>query len=161
MTSLEKAGQMPILPPFTVSIRSSEMAVRDALQQVLSALGPLELGSEEAGTVELVLAEVLNNVVEHAYPDPDTAGTISIACAHQLDGLHLQIVDHGKAMPDGRTPLGQPVSLDVDFADLPEGGFGWFLIQDLAKDVLYERVGSENQLSMRLAVALPSGDTRH
>ncbi|MCV3270224.1 ATP-binding protein [Roseobacter sinensis] len=152
---------MPILPPFTVSIPSSEMAVRDALKQVLAALGPLELGTEEAGTVELVLAEVLNNVVEHAYPDPDTAGPISIACAHRIDGLHLQIVDQGEAMPDGTTPLGQPVSLDVDFEDLPEGGFGWFLIRDLAKDVLYERVGSKNQLSMRLAVALQPGETRH
>ncbi len=152
---------MPILPPFTVSIRSSEMAVRDALDQVLAALGPLALDKDEAGTVELVLAEVLNNVVEHAYPDPETAGVISIACSHERDGLHVQINDRGKAMPNGTVPLGAPASLDVDFDDLPEGGFGWFLIKTLAKDVLYERVGSENQLTMRLAVALPLDDTRH
>ncbi len=159
MMSLEKAAPMPILPPFTVSISSSEMAVRDALKQVLTALDPLELGVEEAGTVELVLAEALNNVVEHAYPEAE--GTISIACAHKLDGLHLRIVDKGEAMPDGTTPLGQLASLDVDFEDLPEGGFGWFLIRDLAKDVLYRRVGSENQLSMRLAVALQTDGPRH
>lgn len=145
---------MPILPPFTVSITSSEIAVREALEQFLAELQPLELDVEEAGTVELVLAEVLNNIVEHAYPDPASAGRISISCVHHPDGLHLQVTDQGMPMPNGQAPLGQKVSLDVDLEDLPEGGFGWFLIQDLAKDVLYKRVGGENQLSIRLAVAV-------
>jgi serine/threonine-protein kinase RsbW len=57
-------------------------------------------------------------------------------------------------MPDGQLPLGQPTAVDVDLMDLPEGGFGWFLIQDLARDVTYVRVGSENRLDMRLAVGL-------
>ncbi|GFE49168.1 ATPase [Roseobacter cerasinus] len=149
---------MPIFQPFTISIRSDQMAVRSALKDVLSGLGPLELGSEEAGTVELVLAEALNNVVEHAYTDTETVGDISIACSHERDGLHVQITDQGKAMPNGTPPLGQPAEVDVEFDDLPEGGFGWFLIKDLAKDVSYERVGSENQLSIRLAVAIPTSD---
>lgn len=149
---------MPIFQPFTVSIHSDQMAVRGALKDVLSGLGPLQLGSEEEGTVELVLAEVLNNVVEHAYADTDTAGDISIACSHQVDGLHVQITDQGKAMPNGTPPLGQPALVDVDFDDLPEGGFGWFMIKDLAKDVSYERIGSENHLSIRLAVAIPKSD---
>ena len=50
--------------------------------------------------------------------------------------------------------LGKPANLDVAFEDLPEGGFGWFLIQDLAKDVLYARVENENRLSLRLAVGI-------
>ncbi|WP_299780327.1 ATP-binding protein [uncultured Roseobacter sp.] len=145
---------MANLPPFEISVKSSDMAVRKALGQFLHALQPLELSVEEAGTVELVLAETLNNIVEHAYPDPATAGYFTIACAHQKDGLHLQVTDQGLAMPDGTTPMGQRVSVDVEPGDLPEGGFGWFLIQDLAKDVSYQRVGSENQLTMRLAVAV-------
>ena len=150
----DKTEQMALLPPFMVSIKGEELAVRDALGQFLSALQPLSLSVEEAGTVELVLAEVLNNIVEHAYPEADTAGFITIACAHRQDGLHLQITDEGKPMPDGIAPLGQRASLDVELDDLPEGGFGWFLIQDLAKDVLYQRIGTENQLTMRLAVAV-------
>lgn len=149
----DKPREPATLPPFMVSVKSDEMAVRTALERFLSALQPLDLSVEEAGTVELVLAEVLNNVVEHAYPDPACAGHITIACAHHQDGLHLQVTDEGEAMPDGVEPLGKSVSLDVEFNDLPEGGFGWFLIKDLAKDVLYQRIGSENQLTMRLAVA--------
>ncbi|MEL7081583.1 MAG: ATP-binding protein, partial [Pseudomonadota bacterium] len=62
-------------------------------------------------------------------------------------------------MPDGETPLGRPANLNVDKMDLPEGGFGWFLIKDLAKDVDYKRVGWENRLSLRLAVATKARQT--
>ena len=130
------------------------MAVREALRKLLEGLRPLSLDVEEAGTVELVMAEALNNIVEHAYPQGDPDGPISITCEHNRDGLHLTVVDRGRGMPDGQTPLGAPVELDVDMNDMPEGGFGWFLIKDLAKDVQYHRVEPENRLSLRLAVAL-------
>ena len=143
-----------ILPPFDVSVTSGEIAVREALQELFRALKPLNLDPEECGTIELVVAEVLNNIVQHAYPANCGAGPIAIHCQHRKDGLHFQIKDEGKAMPDGKMPLGQRASLDVDLMDLPEGGFGWFLIQDLAKDVTYQRVGRENLLNMRLAVGV-------
>ena len=130
------------------------MAVRDALGQLLDGLKPLALDVEEAGTVELVMAEALNNIVEHAYPDGEISGSIDITCSHRNDGLHLTVVDSGRAMPNGQTPVGAAADLDVDFCDMPEGGFGWFLIKDLAKDVTYQRQDAENQLCLRLAVAL-------
>ncbi|WP_299139136.1 ATP-binding protein [uncultured Tateyamaria sp.] len=142
------------LPVFRISVQSSEMAVREALQKLLDGLGPLALDVEESGTVELVMAEALNNIVEHAYPPSDPAGPIHITCMHAKDGLHLTVVDHGRGMPDGQTPLGAAANLDVDLCDMPEGGFGWFLIKDLAKDVAYQRVEPENHLTLRLAVAM-------
>lgn len=144
----------PRLPAFRISVQSSQLAVREALQKLLDGLGPLSLDLEEAGAVELVMAEALNNIVEHAYPEGDPVGPISITCRHARDGLHLTVVDRGRGMPDGRTPLGAPVEVDVAFNDMPEGGFGWFLIKDLAKDVCYQRVDPENRLSLRLAVAV-------
>jgi len=57
-------------------------------------------------------------------------------------------------MPDGKLPLGDLAPLDAELDDLPEGGFGWFLIQHLARDVTYTRVDNENHLKMRLAVRL-------
>ncbi|MFL4469665.1 ATP-binding protein [Tateyamaria armeniaca] len=142
------------LPAFQISIQSGGMAVRDALKKLMDGLKPLSLDVEEAGTVELVMAEALNNIVEHAYPEGDPDGPINITCSHARDGLHMTVVDNGRAMPDGRTPLGAPVETDVALNDMPEGGFGWFLIKDLAKDVRYDRVESENHLSLRLAVAI-------
>tara|TARA_R110002049_G_scaffold44333_5_gene130000 strand:+ start:50641 stop:51120 length:480 start_codon:yes stop_codon:yes gene_type:complete len=144
------------LLPFDVYIESGEFAVRKALRKVLDGLEPLGLDLEEASTVELVLAEALNNINEHAYPDPQAAGLIHIHCLHSADGLHIRINDEGYAMPDGQAPLGMAQNLDVPDSELPEGGFGWFLIRDLAKDVCYHRVGKQNQLDLRLAVAIPA-----
>ncbi len=133
------------------SVSSGSTAARSALEQIISALQPLKLDIEETSTVEIVLAEVVNNIVEHSYGDLE--GPITIRFSHHHDGLHVAITDQGCVMPDGRTPIGQLQPRDVDVDDLPEGGFGWFLIQDLAKDVLYQRVGNENQLHLRIAVA--------
>ncbi|WP_299285415.1 ATP-binding protein [uncultured Tateyamaria sp.] len=142
------------MPDIRVCVQSSELAVRAALKELLAGLGPLDLDVEEIGTVELVMAEALNNIVEHAYPEGDPAGPINIACKHATDGLHLTVIDEGRGMPNGRTPLGQAANLDVDFCDIPEGGFGWFLIKDLAKDVTYQRIAPQNRLTLRLAVAM-------
>ncbi len=140
-------------PLFNISLKSGKTAAREGLGQVLSGLAPLELEPEELGTVELVLAEALNNIVEHAYPSEGPGGPIEIACAHHKDGLHFSLMDEGAEMPDGHLPLGGLPEQPPEIDDLPEGGFGWFLIQDLAKDVDYKRVANQNQLSLRIAVA--------
>ncbi|MEL6464094.1 MAG: ATP-binding protein [Pseudomonadota bacterium] len=142
------------LPAFHVSVTNGQMAVRDALKQLLDGLKPLALDVEEAGTVELVMAEALNNIVEHAYSKGDTVGQIRITCEHGRDGLRMTVMDTGRAMPEGQTPVGKAADIDVDLCDMPEGGFGWFLIKDLAKDVTYQRHNTENQLNLRLAVAV-------
>ena len=143
-------------PPATdvhISITSSEYAVRDALSRLLDALRPLMLDVEETGTIELVLAEAMNNIVEHAYPPGDRPGPITLTCTPEAGGLRFLIKDTGRPMPNGVTPIGLPVDLSVDFNELPEGGFGWFLIQDLARDVVYHRVDDANQLTFRLCLA--------
>ena len=147
-------GTSNALTDFHLSVGCTDIAVRDCLEQVMRALSPLKLGVEECGTVELVLAEAMNNIVEHAYPPSDAPGPIHLHCTHAPDGLHVKIRDAGRPMPDGTTPVGTAANIDVDFDDLPEGGFGWFLIKDLAKDVEYRRMNDENNLSFRLAVAL-------
>lgn len=143
-----------MLRPFEVHVESGQQAVRDALQRFLKALEPLNLDVEEAGTVELVLAEVLNNIVEHAYPPASPGGPIDIQCTQKIDGLSILIKDCGRAMPEGKLPLGELASFNDDLDDLPEGGFGWFLVKDLARDVTYARVNNENHLQMRLALRL-------
>lgn len=138
-----------------IQFQSGELAVRDALMRLVSALELLELDQEETGTVQLVAAEVLNNIVEHAYPVDSPGGPIRLSCYFQDNGLHLHIMDKGRAMPEGKLPLANRPSLDTDLDDLPEGGFGWFMIQDLAKDVEYSRANEENHLRLRIAIHAP------
>lgn len=140
------------LDPFDICVENGKLAVRDALSQFLHALRPLNLSADDKGTIELVLAEVLNNIVEHAYPPSASGGVIKIHCVHQSDGLAVQIKDEGREMPRGQLPSGELASLEVEMDDMPEGGFGWFLIQNLAKEVSYARIGDENQIKMRLVV---------
>jgi serine/threonine-protein kinase RsbW len=142
------------MPPVEISLHSSTFDVRAALDKFLVGLDPLGLEPEERAAVELVLAEALNNIIEHAYPAVACNGPIRIKGHHLCDGLHIHIVDEGMAMPDGQTPLGFLPAVEVDLVDMPEGGFGWFLIKDLAKDVAYVRVNGENWLKLRVAVAL-------
>ena len=144
----------PLLAPIQLNVRSGTQAARVALDGLISGLAPLALDIEEISTVELVMAEALNNIVEHAYPEPDDDGPIAIGCTHKHDGLHVTIMDQGHPMPDGQAPIGMAQDVDVDLMEMPEGGFGWFLIQNLAKDVRYDRVNNQNRLELRLALAL-------
>lgn len=128
------------------------MNVRNALEEVVECLHPMGLEIEERGTVELVLAEVLNNVVEHAYAGRQP-GQVRLSCHRDAQGLHFTVGDDGIAMPDGTFPLPSPDLLPVRNPDAAEGGFGWFLIGDLARDVTYRRKGGRNTLTFRIAVA--------
>jgi serine/threonine-protein kinase RsbW len=135
-------------PDFTVSFMSDELAVRDALGKVKQHLNHLDLGADNIATFELVAAEVLNNIVEHAYADgPD--GVVSLSCVQMPDGLHLKFEDKGQAMPDGTAPNSTLPDPDVAFYDLAEGGFGWFMIHELTKDLAYRRENQRNVLTLR------------
>ena len=125
-------------------------AVRRTLEQLVAALDPLGLDAEEKGTLELVVAEALNNIVEHAYSD--FSGVLEVAMNRKDDGLHFVITDSGVKMPDGKMPLGKLLEYPDDPEKVPEGGFGWFLIHDLTHELSYRRVGDQNVLRFRLAM---------
>lgn len=144
--------------PLIVSLQSGEQAVRDALGQIMRGLAPLDLTAEDAIAVELVLAEALNNVAEHAYPAHHAEGPIQVTCDFDRGGLNVMVADEGLAMPDGQAPPGNPQAVDLDVQDLPEGGFGWFLIRDLTRDLTYTRIGQENRLCFRMAVGKPQAE---
>lgn len=142
------------IPPFRITVTSGKLAVREALTAFIGKLEPLDLDIEEVGTIELILAEVLNNIVEHAYPSGSPEGPIDIDCSQIATGLSVQIRDRGAPMPERQLPIGIMNAVDVGLDDMPEGGFGWFLIRHLAKDVTYTRENEENLLSMRLAIGV-------
>lgn len=102
------------------------------------------------GTVELVLAEVLNNIVEHAYSD--AAGLITLDLRRARGRLCCLLRDEGRPMPAGCLPPGLAPALGPApaIADLPEGGFGWFLIRSLTRDLHYDREPGCNRLSFSI-----------
>ena len=144
-----KATPRDLNPPTTVQLTlpGTTDAVRHALLEILAS--DLFDGSSESllSSAEIVLAEVLNNIVEHAYAT--RAGDIRIILTRTETGLVCKVMDSGAAMPGLCLPKGdfQPLG---QTADLPEGGFGWFLIRSLVTELTYQRIDGENRLSFIL-----------
>jgi serine/threonine-protein kinase RsbW len=125
------------------------VSVRDVLMSLGTSVPLCDLSPDDRGTAELVLAEVLNNIVKHAYPQ--TPGPIELWLGHVSAGLACRIVDQGQGIPGGCPPPGTlPDGIDGPLHGLPEGGFGWYLILTLTQDLAYERREGLNLLSFTL-----------
>ena len=115
-----------------------------------------EVGEDTLGRTELILAEVMNNITEHAGSDQTIeerlyAPLIHLSIASHVTGLACAISDDGQSLPNDCL---QPRALqDVVYPDLPEGGFGWFLIHDLTQSLCYYREGSRNFLAFTVPFA--------
>ncbi len=131
------------------SLPGTAASVRLALGHVTGRLDEIGLSKERCGAVELVLAEAMNNVVEHAYAE--AGGDIELTIWQVNDGLLCEVVDDGRPMPGGALPAGAPIRLDCPRHDLPEGGFGWFLIREIATELCYVREGGRNRLRFFIA----------
>ena len=134
---------------FHIICNGSNTAVRQGLKSTLGGLAELPLHPEELGTVETVLAEVMNNIVEHAYEDRGV-GVIEMKITPEPDALDVFESDDGRAMPGGILPSGKPANVDVPLDELPEGGFGWFLIRTLTEGIEYARRDDKNTLTFRI-----------
>lgn len=135
------------LPALRLTFAGTAEAVRQALGDPRLVQALAAYSDDLAINAKIVLAEVLNNIVEHAYAR--FSGEIQLALSPMPSGLACRLSDRGAAMPDFELPTGAFQSLG-QIADLPEGGFGWFLIRSLVQDLRYERVDGENILSFRL-----------
>lgn len=101
--------------------------------------------ADAMGRLELVLAEVMNNVAEHATAQGVGSGCMHLCIVMQDSGLSCAITDDGGKLPaDCLKPRGLPA---LDPLDLPEGGFGWFLIQGLTHSLCYYREDHRNCLA--------------
>jgi serine/threonine-protein kinase RsbW len=132
-----------------IIIPANEKSVRRGLHSMKAGLSGLNLSPDDWGTVEIVIAEVLNNIVEHAYSERN-GGVIETHLSYSGESLSCAISDTGRPMPNGKLPDGAQKNLDCDIADLPEGGFGWFLIHHLTHDLYYGRDNGRNTVTFRL-----------
>ena len=146
---------MPVEPPrpadgtgeqLRLVIPAEAEAVRQALLAACNTLLLRSLTADSRGTAELVIAEALNNIVEHAYAGGE--GQIELSLKRTGDKLSVLITDRGHPMPDGGLPNGRLP--EADPANLPDGGFGWFLIRSLSQDLRYCRAEGRNHLFFRL-----------
>lgn len=123
------------------------LVVRAALAEMLAALAPRLASAEVRGRAEIVLAEVLNNIVEHACRIH--SGPIEMQLRLGPESIEVFIADEGRPFPGGTLPRGRPLE-PQEAGGLPEGGFGWTLIRSLSRDLTYRRQDGRNELRFRL-----------
>lgn len=131
----------------TLTFPATAEGTRHALCDLCVALTGAGLAADLLSRVEMVVAEVLNNIAEHAYRAVQVA---PVRLAAELCGgaLCVRVRDCGRPMPGGALPDGTLPSHDVSRDLLPEGGFGWFLIRAQSDFLFYRREGRENTLEL-------------
>jgi serine/threonine-protein kinase RsbW len=155
---IRPAPGAPVRTEFRLHAAAEEMAVRRLLAALRARLRGHGLPDPACGTVEIVLAEALNNIVEHAYAGSQPGG-IALHAALGPDGLTCTLSDRGATLPGAQLPAGRPPDPGTDRETLPEGGFGWFLIRSLTRDVAYAREDGINRLTLRFDLPGPeTGD---
>ncbi|WP_323767494.1 ATP-binding protein [Marinovum sp.] len=131
--------------------RTGGLAVRNLLARAMRALERWGYPPQGRGAVELVLAEVLNNVAEHGYDQRD-GGPFQLELQLTDSTLTCIVTDHGRPFPGGDLPEGRPAHLAGPTEDLPEGGFGWHLIREMTADLRYHRKDNRNELTLLFMV---------
>ncbi|ABL68931.1 ATP-binding protein [Paracoccus denitrificans] len=125
-------------------------------------------GDEVIAKLELALAEVLNNICEHGtryealrLDGRAHAPLIHLCVARHVGGIACAVTDDGRPLPPSclaahGLPWTAPPPRDAEaILLLPEGGFGWFLIQDLTASLSYFREGRRNFLAFIVPVTEP------
>lgn len=155
-----RAGPPCRRPMFHRIFRADPMTVREALVFLRQRFDG-SADDEVIGRMELAVAEVLNNICEHGREDGAGATEggrphpplIHLWVVRHVGGIACAVTDDGRPLPpECLDPRQLPcLSADPDAKDglmmLPEGGFGWYLIQDLASSLSYFREGQRNFLA--------------
>lgn len=116
-------------------------AVREMVETVLDL--------DDAGAVELAVAEALNNIVEHGQLLPTAVIYLDIVADATSDCVTIVIRDPGRPIPPTMLDNASASAFDFDPDDLinlPEGGMGLSIICAAMDEVAYETGAGGNQL---------------
>lgn len=125
-------------------LSSDLISVRHALIELQAALRQREVPADMLIEIELVLAEVLNNICKHAY-DNDPAGLVRLVVRIREGAVHCSTVDRGRPLPGQAPPPARRLS-SPDAHGTPESGFGWHIIQELTSTLRYARRRGRNHM---------------
>lgn len=131
-----------------LSFAATETEASAGIARLSAGLSDRGLPAQKAGDVKIALAEAINNVVEHAYSGIAPASVL-VKCRLYREWLVIVISDTGNPLRGCRLPDGVPAKIGSSMQDLPEGGFGWYLIHQLSSHIHYERHNGCNRLSLR------------
>lgn len=134
---------------------SGTQQVRQALDDTRDGLRAAGADPASCDASQIILGEVLNNVVEHAYSFEE-GRPIELSIWLTEGGLRCEVVDHGVPMPNGVPPAGTLPEFDGSLLEaLPEGGFGWAIVRELTDNLQYFRTDGINKLQFLIPCPTP------
>lgn len=126
---------------------ATTLGVRDLVIKLRDTLISRSVDESVRMSVEIAVAEALNNVVEHALKETPRA-EITVDLSIDAARVFVVLEDPGDALPAWTLNKEEPVDLTVPLAQMPEGGFGWLMINDLSDRLDYSRRNDTNHLRM-------------
>ena len=115
-----------------VAFPAVEAEASRAIASLHAGLSNLGLPGQKTADIKIVLAEAINNVVEHAYAER-APGMVRVSVLDSKDYLEVQITDTGHPLPGLKMPDGIPASVETDtsnpsFPRIRKRTFGSFRI---------------------------------
>src|SRR5215813_1243758 len=118
---------------------------------VISRLcGLAPFSSVEVFQIELCVVESVNNAIEHAYGN-EPGHPVEVTFALHPNRLTFEICDTGKTMGAKYLPQKGRQSFEFDpndLDDLPEGGMGLSIINEIMDQVVYTTSAGINKLTL-------------
>jgi serine/threonine-protein kinase RsbW len=137
----------------TVEVPATLDGVRHAAMTVRRFLDRLPVPPRDAARCELVLAEAMNNVVEHSGVGGETPVAVRLEAGRNL--VCLTVSHRGsRVCPDGLNTFMSSAAVPDGTAD---GGRGLLLIREIVDEATWSREGDRNVLVMH--VRLQGGAT--
>ena len=107
-----------------ISRATAETMTRPGQPLTIRVFGDaLSLPSKPATAIALVVNELVQNSLEHAFPDRSTGGQIDISLGRSPDEIIIVVRDNGRGLPDSMKP-----------------GLGLEIVETLVKEDLYGRL---------------------
>ncbi len=134
------------MEPIKFSIKSHPKQVSTACIILRNSLDSINISKTTLDKVELSLAEALNNIIEHAYQE-NYNYPIDIEVRKKHKTLEIKLEDYGLPRKNLKKPV---IEFDPDdIQNLPEGGFGLFLIETMMDENTYKYVEGKNIFIMK------------
>ena len=127
-----------------LAILSSPSEVRLLAQFCTDAIARM-FSEEEIAAIELAIVEAANNIVEHAY-DFEEGHPLQLSISNTGDSIEMTFFDQGPAFEYSQ--IAQPDFEWENVDDIPEGGWGIYLINSIMDSVEFNRQGNINILTM-------------
>lgn len=131
---------------------ASPAAVRGLLRSLAESCPNVHLGPAELLEVCGAVQEAVTNVIRHAL-DRDDARTFRVEILRHEEALEVVLLDDGPAYDLSAARLPEP-------EELREGGYGVHIMHSWADEVILERTGGRNRLSLLRRYRVVPGGVR-